>query len=39
MPGSSAHMEFKDDLGPDLVYVDTIAGDIFPGNRRRHPPL
>jgi transcriptional regulator with XRE-family HTH domain len=29
MPGSFAHMEFRDDLGPDLVYVDTLAGDIF----------
>ena len=29
MPGSFAHMEFRNDLGPDLVYVDTLAGDIF----------
>jgi transcriptional regulator with XRE-family HTH domain len=29
MPGSFAHMDFRDDLGPDLVYVDTLAGDIF----------
>lgn len=29
MPGSFAHMEFRNDLDPDLVYVDTLAGDIF----------
>jgi len=29
MPGSFVHMEFRNDLGPDLVYVDTLVGDIF----------
>lgn len=29
MPGAFVHMEFKDDLDPELVYVDTLAGDIF----------
>jgi transcriptional regulator with XRE-family HTH domain len=29
MPGPFAHMEFRHDLGPDLVYIDTPAGDIF----------
>jgi hypothetical protein len=29
MPGSFAHTEFRNDLDPDLVYVDTLAGDIF----------
>lgn len=29
MPGSFVHMEFRDELDPELVYVDTLAGDIF----------
>lgn len=29
MPGSFAHMEFRNELNPELVYVDTLAGDIF----------
>ena len=29
MPGPFVHMEFRDKLDPDLVYVDTPAGDIF----------
>jgi hypothetical protein len=29
MPGPFAHMEFRDKLDPELVYVDTLAGDIF----------
>lgn len=29
MPGSFVHMEFKSELDPELVYVDTLAGDIF----------
>ena len=29
MPGAFVHMEFRDELDPDLVYVDTLAGDIF----------
>jgi transcriptional regulator with XRE-family HTH domain len=29
MPGSFVHMEFRDDGDPELVYVDTQAGDIF----------
>jgi transcriptional regulator with XRE-family HTH domain len=29
MPGSFVHMEFRGDLDPELVYVDTLAGDIF----------
>jgi len=29
MPGAFVHMEFRDKLDPDLVYVDTLAGDIF----------
>jgi transcriptional regulator with XRE-family HTH domain len=29
MPGAFVHMEFKDELDPELVYVDTLAGDIF----------
>ena len=29
MPGSFVHMEFRDEGDPDLVYVDTLAGDIF----------
>jgi hypothetical protein len=29
MPGSFAHMEFRNELDPELVYVDTLAGDIF----------
>jgi len=29
MPGSFVHMEFSDEGDPDLVYVDTLAGDIF----------
>jgi hypothetical protein len=29
MPGSFAHMEFRDEGDPELVYVDTLAGDIF----------
>jgi transcriptional regulator with XRE-family HTH domain len=29
MPGAFVHMEFRDQLDPELVYVDTLAGDIF----------
>lgn len=29
MPGAFVHMEFRDEADPDLVYVDTQAGDIF----------
>lgn len=29
MPGPFVHMEFRNDLDPDLVYLDTLAGDIF----------
>lgn len=29
MPGSFVNMEFRDEGDPDLVYVDTLAGDIF----------
>jgi transcriptional regulator with XRE-family HTH domain len=29
MPGAFVHMEFRDKLDPELVYVDTLAGDIF----------
>jgi transcriptional regulator with XRE-family HTH domain len=29
MPGAFVFMEFKDELDPELVYVDTLAGDIF----------
>jgi len=29
MPGSFIHMDFKDPLDPELVYVDTMAGDLF----------
>jgi transcriptional regulator with XRE-family HTH domain len=29
MPGSFIHLDFKDPLDPELVYVDTMAGDLF----------
>lgn len=29
MPGAFVNMEFRDEGDPDLVYVDTLAGDIF----------
>jgi transcriptional regulator with XRE-family HTH domain len=29
MPGSFIYMEFTDPADPDLVYVDTLAGDLF----------
>jgi transcriptional regulator with XRE-family HTH domain len=29
MSGSFVHMDFKDPEGPELVYVDTLAGDLF----------
>lgn len=29
MPGSFAHLEFGDPSDPELVYVDTLAGDLF----------
>lgn len=29
MPGSFICMEFQNELDPELVYVDTLAGDIF----------
>ncbi len=29
MPGSFVYMEFADPIDPDLVYVDTQAGDLF----------
>ena len=29
MPGSFVHMDFPDPADPELVYVDTAAGDLF----------
>lgn len=29
MPGSFVYMEFKDPADSDLVYIDTMAGDLF----------
>ena len=29
MPGSFIYMEFLEPVDPDLVYVDTLAGDLF----------
>jgi len=29
MPGSFVYMEFTEPVDPDLVYVDTLAGDLF----------
>jgi transcriptional regulator with XRE-family HTH domain len=29
MPGSFVYMEFAEPIDPDLVYVDTLAGDLF----------
>jgi hypothetical protein len=29
MPGSFVYMEFTEPIDPDLVYVDTLAGDLF----------
>jgi transcriptional regulator with XRE-family HTH domain len=29
MPGSFVYMEFAEPADPDLVYVDTLAGDLF----------
>lgn len=29
MPGSFVHLEFRDPLDPELVYIDTMAGDLF----------
>ncbi len=29
MPGSFSHLEFKDPLDPELVHIDTMAGDLF----------
>ncbi|HEX3964798.1 MAG TPA: helix-turn-helix transcriptional regulator [Trebonia sp.] len=29
MPGSFVYMEFTEPADPDLVYVDTLAGDLF----------
>jgi len=29
MPGSFVLMDFRDDLDPALVYIDTMAGDLF----------
>jgi transcriptional regulator with XRE-family HTH domain len=29
MPGSFVYMEFGEPVDPDLVYVDTLAGDLF----------
>jgi hypothetical protein len=29
MPGSFIYMEFGDPADPELVYVDTLAGDLF----------
>ena len=29
MPGSFIYMEFMEPVDPDLVYVDTLAGDLF----------
>jgi hypothetical protein len=29
MPGSFVHTDFKDPLDPELVYIDTMAGDLF----------
>ena len=39
MPGSFVHMDFKDPLNPELVYIDTMAGDLFleaDADLRRH---
>jgi len=29
MPGSFSHLEFGDPLDPELVHIDTMAGDLF----------
>jgi hypothetical protein len=29
MPGAFVYMEFGEPVDPDLVYVDTLAGDLF----------
>ena len=29
MSGSFVHMGFDDPLDPELVYIDTLAGDLF----------
>ena len=29
MPGSFIYMEFGEPTDPELVYVDTLAGDLF----------
>ncbi|RDG31295.1 DUF5753 domain-containing protein, partial [Streptomyces corynorhini] len=29
MPGSFVHLDFPDPADPELVYVDTPAGDLF----------
>jgi hypothetical protein len=29
MPGSFIYLEFSDPTDPELVYVDTLAGDLF----------
>jgi uncharacterized protein DUF5753 len=29
MPGSFVYVEFKDPADSDLVYIDTMAGDLF----------
>ncbi len=29
MPGSFVYMEFSEPTDPELVYVDTLAGDLF----------
>lgn len=29
MPGSFVYMDFKDPADPELVYIDTMAGDLF----------
>lgn len=38
MPGSFVYMEFSEPTDPELVYVGTLAGDLFleaePGVRR-----
>jgi transcriptional regulator with XRE-family HTH domain len=29
MPGSFSHLDFPDPLDPELVYIDTLAGELF----------
>jgi transcriptional regulator with XRE-family HTH domain len=42
MPGSFVYMDFKDPADPDLVYIDTMAGDLFleaEGELRRYATM